>query len=694
MPNGYSWLGAAGTPKIMSEKETPPKTIKQITMGDPAWRTVFGHWLASQDLGAAERYYTLTAEHRTAKKYGKWFETAAEERGWNLLVKKFLTNLPAARSEWKAFEAGCKKVGGDSRSNSPVARAELFRSWAAGEVWKEDGSDSPPSPQEIAVVEAWIVAHTREVKPKFSVLYGAFGALETQVGYGANKKAVRMDVSATWTGVKDARTHLETAYLKVTSAEGYLRQLCRPHPDKKLDGASCADELREAHVALINAYAGLAHAVTEAARSCYAWAQATTRDQLRDNFSSNFRVINGVLLGMEGLIAGMRVCLAIVGAAGGLLPVTAIASAALAVASDSIQELVRRAVAGEAAKDPRQVREHVGREYQDDPANKVLGSGTQKAADTAADCLSKAASLTAAVLRSNVLPVTAAKALPLVGEATAVGTFLVRLHDHFNRKVLTDRVNRSHLLEMFDEASRHVDGAQLGQCSVVVHSFDPDNLSAVVDINGVRGTLAQGRFRAKDRRDVFRTVAERWIRQCKDHEPVLSHSDGDLLVMAADLQRPATAEDLLDPNCADFKEVGGGGYLICARAIQFARGVYGGSSLWLVQFAVSVTGTAGSPCMVGWERLSICTPLGRTITTTDQFTAETLLENADAGSLERFDRECDEYGWTGATFETFQEGGDVKLRDEQGTTLINMKGEPAVLQVNEPGYDSEEFIII
>ncbi|MFK0238378.1 hypothetical protein [Streptomyces vinaceus] len=666
MPDNYSWLREAAYPAVLTKRA--PSSLKELTKpANSEWQKLFGSWVSDRyGSDRAERYFAVTAERRQG--YGQWFDSKRLDFFWTTSLARFLTDLEEARTAWKAREARAKKAAGSTWRGGRDDQRQRFEKWVSGERTKAAvRSDSQGA--HLNQIEAWLTAHTQKMKPQFAKLYQALGDVTTQ--------GEKVDVAAEWDEVKRIRQELEAAYGQVLTAEGTLRMLVRPADGR----APHVQQAQEAWAALVDSYAALADAVVRAARHCHAWASSHARNEMQKNFATAFPVINGLLLAMEGLVVGMRICLAAIGTTGALMAVTAPVSAALAVASETVQELARRAVASEAAKDPRRMREHVGRFYDQDPAKRLLGKDPEESVATAARYVARTGRVAAEIVRSNVKAATAAKVLPYVGEAAAIGAFSVHLAEQFNRKILVDDVNREHFLAMFDEASLHVRQAQLGQCSVTVHSFVPSDRTADVTLNGVRGTLQHGRFTPQDRTGVFRLVAQRWF---KNGGP---HLEGNLTVMAA--HGTAGPDDLLDPACAEYIEIGHSGtFHVTATAQRPERNA---TSFWKVRFSLSAEGSANALESV-WQGYRVHTPDGLAITISEQELAQLLEDSVDTVA-ESFDDLRERQGWDGRNFTALRSGENVVLMDDDtGILLTNAEGKPAVLPLHNGPVAAQDLL--
>lgn len=637
MPDEHAWLRKAGPGRTLMSR-TPPRTVTDMARpSHHAWARLFRAWLAENVLGGVES-----------------FENTATRKApiWRSRIRDFLTDFDRARADWTAFEKQHRKKRGWFSFASDEDRDRVFAEWLA-----RTGLDDASLDRAKVEALARIRAFTGQVKPQYALVCQAFSDAGTQ-GNAA------FDIEKEWTGMAQARAELAGARTTAATAEGVLRNACRPDADRA--------ELREAWAAYVEACTGMADAVVSAATSCYTWAQGRAYDTIRGDFASHCPVTNGLLLAVEGLVAGMRVTLAAIGTATPLLPLTTVLNTGLIVASDSLQEVVRRTVSRAASQDDAQVREVIGRKYVR-PDDALLSGDTKERTQDFTQYAARTARVAAEAVKAHPAAATGAKAVPFLGEVIVVGNFLVHLHEHLDRKVLQDGPHRDRLLELFDAAAQHSGGSFPSRGEVIVESFDPVRCTATVVLGNVRGELNRhGRFRPRDDSGVRHLVVKRWL---KYSDGYLDHDGTRLQVMAPDCVTAAHgAADLV--SCAPYGAPGYGGYLTCGAWALGPTDDVGLSRLFWVDLLISPEGSATVKDL-RCEQVRLTTPEDNTIVTSDPVSQDVMTaRGTELGTW--FDELTGERGWQGTHFTAWPQDGELAFTDEHGIELTGQNGTPVL----------------
>ncbi|MFD7085990.1 hypothetical protein [Streptomyces sp. NPDC059918] len=637
MPDEHAWLRQV-RPRRALMSRTPPRTVAEMARpSHHAWARLFRAWL-EENVPRGVESFDNTATHKAPI--------------WRSRIRGFLADLDRARADWTDFEKQHRKKRDWFSFESDEDRERVFTEWLT-RIELDEASLDRAKVEALACVRAF----TTQVKPQYGLVCQAFSDAGTD-GNGA------FDMEKEWTGMSGVRAELDGARSAADTAEGDLRNACHPDANRA--------KLREAWAAYVEACTGMADAVASAATSCHTWAQGRAYDTIRGDFASHCPVTNGLLLGMEGLVAGMRVTLAAIGTTTPLIPLTTVLNTGLVVASDSLQEVVRRTVSRTASQDDAQVREVIGRKYVR-PDDALLSGDTKERTEDLTRYAARAARTAADAVKAHPAATTGVKAVPFLGEVVVVGNFLVHLHEHLDRKVLQDGPHRARLLELFDTAARHSRGSFPSRGEVIVESFDPGQCTATVVLGGVRGELNRhGRFRPEDDSRVRDLVVRRWL---KYSDGFLDHDGARLQVVAPDLVTPARgAADLV--SCDPYDALGYGGYLAAgAWALAQTDGA-DLTELFCVDLLISPEGTA-TVSTVRCEQVRVVTPEGATIFGWDPFAQEVMtVRRTELGTW--FDDLAGERGWQSAHFTAWPDGSGLAFTDEQGDELTGGDGTPVL----------------
>ncbi|RSS83596.1 hypothetical protein [Streptomyces sp. WAC06614] len=435
--------------------------------------------------------------HTTVVELRNWLEKEEGEARKELAAEEKLRHEQGARTDTAQGATGVteEQVKERLRIRAGVAIArDRSREWESEgpRGLREDMSDVTP-----ARMEAVMTAFTTSVKPQCAEAYKHYRTEET-----AKLPCV---------------VEFEAAYSELHSAEGWLREAChrmrRPLGEQQPGAAlrvkqAAEEELFKAWVAYTEACSGVGAALVGLAEGFIQWAKDDTENKIRANFATEHRKTTTAMVGAKLALATTAALVGCLSLASGPAVLTALA--ALGVGMEYLDGLVTGAVTKADAADDSTVDRLAGRKFEG-----AGSEGNLDAITTTANAARQAQTVAGPGLRwleaATGFPTAPESAL--VGDFAQVGKLLVDVHRIVNPQILKDTPERAALLEALHRARTSLEGAAPAGGKVDVFTFDLATGIATITVNGVRGTLQNGRFSPDDRaRRSFEAALADWTR--------------------------------------------------------------------------------------------------------------------------------------------------------------------------------------
>ncbi|MFF0219085.1 hypothetical protein [Streptomyces vinaceus] len=513
MPD-LTWI-AEGT-DLGFVRERRPESVVELLARSEAWAELFSRWYAREKKANPDDVRQWLSLVKSVIRDGKGVQEAAdalditEDRlsGWSLQItmpfseacgeiRTLLEEQEAAVRKALAVELEKARIQGTSTQtvvtedevaerlsrNVGVAIAKSrSRKWEA-EAWQDESQEmSRVTPTRM---EAVLQAYTRTVKPKFMELYQTY----------------RMPATKDLPDIQQ----LEAAHSQLLSAEASLREAChnmrtlltarrgreqarRAAEPKGL--ASAEELLLTAWVEYTQACTDLAKAIYQASEGLIKWAIEEAEKKIQANFSTVHADLAKVLTGARiavTVLSSVLQCMSI-----GTGPVGLAAAASVTACVDGLELLIVRAVSYSDARRSDKAMELAGTVFKASSSDQE----TLSALDKANELLAAGGGVPAPLLKAEAAEtgsVAVGEAVPFATQITRMGKLAKDAYKAFNPAERTDTPERAAYVAALKKAQATLD-ASTDEATVDAFRFDRTTGTATVTIDGVRGTLQNGRF--------------------------------------------------------------------------------------------------------------------------------------------------------------------------------------------------------
>ncbi|RSS64090.1 hypothetical protein [Streptomyces sp. WAC06614] len=605
VPN-LTWISEGTDLDFVRDRNECPQTVEDLFTAGDDWINLFGRWYELEkkpDQSTLELWLTLVQKYRASdpRSYSDAVQAAGVERligDWNLqlelgffehcnAIRGWVDKAVAKAREQLAEELAQARNRGQTEAQTVTDEQVKERQQrnmgrqlakARSKQWEREGSQgltTAMSELTVARMEAVMTAVTRQVKPKFAELYGHYRQMPEKL---------------------PALELLEAAHAGLNTAESALREAChmeRHEPPRSRARREARDEgLLDAWVEYTTACTELGAAMFEAAKNIVRWATEDAEKKIKENLSSENPRVAAALVGIRITLATLTAaaqCLSLAGGAPAVLATTA--------AMNTTYELLERLIVGLTARgqarDPEKILELAGREYKPDPAAKRSST----LADTTSEVLKPISGVAVPALHWDTAATgsaMAAKSAPVVGQLVQIGKIAVDLQKLVNPAILEDTRDREALVTLLKRAFAGMSEAA-PEGKVDLFAFDPATGTATVMVNGVSGTLRDGRFSPDDRSGGLVAALADWTRHTQDPFPGIA-PDGAFTFAGRRLRRFSLQANGASVAAADvvsaitsYEEVAGG-YKCRATASAFGLGESVGCDSWQIEFFLTHEG--------------------------------------------------------------------------------------------------------
>ncbi|MFE5540350.1 hypothetical protein ACFQ78_32010 [Streptomyces sp. NPDC056519] len=540
MPD-LTWI-AEGT-DLGFVREQRPESVAELLARGEAWAELFSRWYAREKKANPDDVRQWLGLVKSVIRDGKPLDEAAEAlgitadrlAGWNLQISlDFSADCGEIRTFLEEQEAAVRKALADelqqavnqgtstrtSVTEDEVAERLLRKAGAAiaksrSRKWEaEAGEDASQEMSRVTPVrmEAVLQAYTRTVKPKFMELYQTY----------------RMPATKDLPDIQQ----LEAAHSQLLSAEAFLREAChnartlltggkgreraRPSIDAK-DLASVEELLFSAWVEYTQACTDLAKAIYQASEGLIKWAIAEAEKKIQTNFSSVHPEVAKVLTGTRiavTVLSAVLQCMSI-----GTGPVGLAAAASVTACVDGLELLIVRAVSYTDARKSGKAAELAGMDFK----STSEANETTKGFDKANDVLTAGGGLPAPLLKavaSGTGSVAATELAPPAAQIARMGKLAKDAYKAFNPAERKEAPERDAYVAALKKAEATL-GASISEADVDTFRFERRTGIATVTIDGVRGTLQNGRFSPEEVDAGFADALQRWAKRTGTSEGLL-----------------------------------------------------------------------------------------------------------------------------------------------------------------------------
>ncbi|WP_410574460.1 hypothetical protein [Amycolatopsis sp. cmx-4-61] len=322
----------------------------------------------------------------------------------------------------------------------------------------------------IVEFEATLLAAGSEVKVGVAEAYRKFKPPEQWPGEKGSAKEAFDRARAVFDGPVSRLSSAEAAVRAATTA---VRMKSIPQPDQQ-PGARVVPALTDLEETALHdswvdyghALADLVQAPAKAAEVVVQWAISDTSRKMTDNFAAVSPILNGTLLSVQTVLLGFRVLNIGAGAAGavafGIGPAVALAvNSGISLVSDLSASVLKTLAVAEDAKDPENIRRHLGREYgrRDSAGNEEQPGLAATVAQSTPSIIGTASNIASQAVKSTSIKTMIGRTTPLFGEVVTAAGLVVEWREQMDPSELlppTDKAGRKKVLDAFDAAYKMI----------------------------------------------------------------------------------------------------------------------------------------------------------------------------------------------------------------------------------------------